>query len=252
MQNLRETDGTPLHRRTIRFHIAKCRIGTAPLHTQLRTEATGIYNDLKAKQRAHEDAEDDVVEATAGVSTAEIAFEHAIRDLDNDIQRFDRDNPGKNARLAIFPDGYGAVIEPEGDRQLDVLPVLHARIEPFANEPMLSAGLAKLAAAEEALQKAIAAEDAASDAKEKAFAQELSARAAVRAQLTSAHGRLRDLYKTRPAQAEAFFMKLGRKEGKSKAKAPTKTEATDPKAPDTGDATPPADPQGGPDTPQGG
>lgn len=123
-------------------------------------------------------------------------------------------------RAAIFPDGFGAVIEPEGDKQIDVLPVLHAKLEPYKNEPWLSGSLAKLTAAETAFKAALAAEDAAYDAREKAFALELTARAAVRAQLTSAHGRLRDLYKARPAQAEMFFLKLGRKEGKAKTKAP--------------------------------
>lgn len=231
MQNLRETDGTHTHRRAIRFHMAKCRTGGTPLHTQLRTEAMAIYDDLKTKERAHEDAEDDLVDATAEVDTTEIALENAIRDLDNDLQRFDRDNPGKNTRLAVFPDGFSAVIEPEGDKQLGALPVLHAKLQPFQNEPWLSASLAKLAGAEAAFKTALAAQDTASDAVETAFTMEMTARAAVRAQLTSAHGRLRDLYKSRPAQAEAFFMKLGRKEGKVKTK---------PKSDETAGAPPPA------------
>jgi hypothetical protein len=214
MQSLRERDGTPLHRRVIRFHSATCRGGGAPLHKDLRAEATAVYNDLKAKERAHEDAEDDLVDATAEVDTTEIAFENAIRDLDSALERFDRDYPGKNARSAVFPEGYGAVIEPEGDKQLEVLPALHVRLDPFKNEPPLADSLAKLQAAETAFRDALTAEGAASEAVDTAFAKEIAARAAVRAQLTSAHGRLRDLYKSRPAQAERFFMKLGRKEGK--------------------------------------
>lgn len=73
MQNLRETDGTPTHRRAVRFHMAKCRTGGTPLHTQLREEATAVYNDLKLKERAQEDAEDDLVDASAEVETTEIA-----------------------------------------------------------------------------------------------------------------------------------------------------------------------------------
>ena len=226
MQNLRETDGTPIHRKAIRTHIAKCRAGGAPLHAQLRTEATVFYDDLKAKERAHEEAEDDVVDAVAGAEVAEVGFENAIRDLDNDLQRFDRDHPGVNARSKVFPDGFGAVIEPEGDKQIEELPKLHARAEPFKNEAVLSASFTKVDVAEEALKTALGAVDTATDAEETAFALELAARAAVRAQLTSAHGRLRDLYKSRPARAEEFFMKFGRKQGTSKA--PLKTEATGP------------------------
>ena len=229
MQNLRDTDGTSIHRKAIRFHAAKCRTGGTPLHTQLRAEAIAIYNDLKLKQRAAEDAEDDLVDASAEVDTTEIALENAIRDLDNDLGRSDRDNPGRNARPAILPDGFGAVIEPEGDRQLEVLPALHGRLEPYKDEPGLSAALARLATTETVFKAALAAEDAASDAHDQAFAKEITARAAVRAQLTSAHGRLRDLYKSRPALAEAFFLKLGRKEGKAKAKDPGKIGAGQPK-----------------------
>lgn len=220
MQNLRETDGTAAHRRAIRFHMAKCRTGGAPLHAQLRAEATAVYDDLKTKERATEDADDDLVDATAGVHTAEVAFENAIRDLDAALESFDRDHPGVNARTAIFPEGFGAVIEPEGSRQLEVLPSLHARIKPHKDEADLSAALGKLAAAEQAFKDALTAEDAASDAVDTAFTLERAARAAVRAQLVSAHARLRDLYKSRPAQAEAFFLKLGRKEGKPKKAAP--------------------------------
>src|SRR5262249_31448767 len=140
--------------------------------------------------------------------------------------------------LAIFPDGYGAVIEPEGEKQLEVLPGLHARMAPFKNEPSLSASFAKLDAAETAFKAALTAEGLASDAVDTAFTLEGSARAPARAQLTSAHGRLRDLYKSRRARAEAFFMKLGRKEGKAKApgtvEAPSTAEAAEAKGGATG------------------
>lgn len=214
MQHLRDTDGTSTHRRAIRFHLAKCRSGHTPLHDQLRLEAGAAYQDLKAKQRAAEDVEDDLAEAAAEADTTEIVLENALRDVDADLERLDRDRPGTNARRAVFPAGFGAVIEPEGERQLDVLPALHVRLEPYKGEPSLASSMAKLTAAEGAFKQALVAEDAANAALEVAFAKELAARAAVRAQLTSAHARLRDLYKSRPAQAEAFFIKLGRKEGK--------------------------------------
>ena len=215
MQNLRGTDGTPVHRKGMRHHMAKCRGGGAPLHATLLAEGTALYDDLKAKERVRIDADDDLADASAVADTAEVAFENTIRDLDADLVRFDRENPGKDARHAIFSDGFGAVIEPEGERQLEVLPALHVKIEPFQNEPALVPSFAKLNAVEATLKAALAAEDAASEAADTAFAQEVAARAAIRAQLTSAHGRLRDLYKSRPAQAEAFFLKIGRKEGKS-------------------------------------
>jgi hypothetical protein len=47
----------------------------------------------------------------------------------------------------------------------------------------------------------------ADEASDKAFAEEVAARTAVREQLESAYGRLRDLYKSRPMLAEGFFLK---------------------------------------------
>jgi hypothetical protein len=58
------------------------------------------------------------------------------------------------------------------------------------------------------------------------FAAEIAARAGVRHQLESACGRLRDFYKTQPTEAERFFVKLGRREGKAKAKSPTAPAAS--------------------------
>lgn len=217
MQHLRDTDGTPAHRKCIRYHATKCSSGSTALHAQLRTEALAAFTDLKSKARAVEDAEDNAADARAVADTTEVAFENAVRDLDNDLERLDREKPGTDARLTVFPNGFGAFIEPEGDKQLDVLPAFHVRLAPFVSQPALAASLAKLEATETALKAALGAEEAATAAVETAFAEEIAARTAVRAQLTSAHGRLRDLYKARPAQAEAFFMKLGRKEGKVKA-----------------------------------
>jgi hypothetical protein len=216
MQDLRETDGSAIHRKALRFHMAKCSGGGAPLHQQLHAEASAIYADLKTKERACEDAEDELVGASAEVDTAEIALENAIRGVDTALVTLDREDATKNARGAVFPRGFGEVIEPEGDKQLLVLPALHVRLEPYQNEPALVAPVAKLVAAEAAFKLALGAEDQAASAAAAAFEEERGARTKAREQLRSAHGRLRDLYKTRPALAEAFFMKLGRKEGRAK------------------------------------
>src|SRR5262249_29528676 len=118
MRRLRPTDGTAVHRRAARYHIAKCRTASAPLHGQLKAEMAALYDDLKAKARATEDAEDTLVEANADVDSTEIAFENVIRDLDAELDRLDRDDPSLAAQRAVFPEGFGQVIDPEGDGQL--------------------------------------------------------------------------------------------------------------------------------------
>ena len=180
MQDLRETEGSAIHRRALRFHMAKCSGGAVPLLAQLHAEASAVYAELKNKERDSEDADDDLVAATADMDTKEIALENAIRDIDSALVTLDRDHPEKNARNAVFPEGFGAVIEPEGEKQLPVLPVLHVRLEPFQNEAALAPALAKLATAESAFKLALDAEDAAAAAAAAAFEEERSARAKVR------------------------------------------------------------------------
>jgi hypothetical protein len=215
MQRLRETDGTPSHRRAIRFFIARSRRVDTPLHQQLLSESKAVYEDLKAKARATEDAEDDAVEASADADAAEIALENAIRDIDGDLERLDRDHHGLNARSAVFPDGFGAIIDPEGDEQRKILPSLHVRLDPFKNKQGMSTAIAKLTASEAAFDEALGAEVKADAAVDTAFAEEQAARRAVREQLESANELLRNFYKSRPAQAETFFLKLGTKGGKA-------------------------------------
>lgn len=220
MQRNDEADGTEPHRKSIRFHAGKLRRVDEPLHQKLRAEALAVYGTLKAAERAHADAVDDEAEARAGGDAGERTFENGIRDLDGALAGFDREHPGRGARGAVFPNGFGEVIEPEGDAQLAVLPALHVRLAPFRSEPELEKAVTKLDRAEEVFRSALDEEDAAITATATAFAAEVAARAGVRHQLESAHGRLRDLYKTQPAEAERFFMKLGRREGKAKPKGP--------------------------------
>jgi len=226
MQRHDETDGTEPHRKGIRFHAGKLRRVTTPLHQTLRAEALAAYGTLRTAERLHADAVDDTAEARAGSDAAEIAFENGIRGVDSALLGFDREHPGPGVRGAVFPNGFGEVIEPEGEAQLAVLPAFHVRLAPFRQEPELQKAIAKLDDAEAAFRATLEEEDAAIAATATAFAAEVAARAGVRHQLESAHGRLRDFYKTQPAEAERFFMKLGRREGKAKPKSPSGTAAS--------------------------
>jgi hypothetical protein len=209
MRRLRPTDGTPSHRRATRYHIAACRTVDTPLHHQLRAEVAALYDDIKAKARGTEDAEDDFVDASAEVDFTEIALENVIRDIDGDLAKLDREHPGLNAQYAVFPHGYGEVIDPENEAQLSTLPALHVRLDPFKAKAGMAKLLAKLDAAEAAFKTALDAEAKAMAAVDTAFAAEHAARRAIREQFESAYGRLRDFYKSRPAQAEQFFSREG-------------------------------------------
>jgi hypothetical protein len=49
------------------------------------------------------------------VDATEIALENVFRDIDADLGKLDRDNPGLNAQLSVFPHGYGEIIDPENE-----------------------------------------------------------------------------------------------------------------------------------------
>lgn len=206
MRRLRPTEGTPAHRRASCYHMAKCLSGSATLHATLHTEMSARYAALKAKAREAEDAEDAAVNATANVDLAEAGLENVIRDLAAELAKLDRSDPSLNAEKTVFPEGFGKEIEPEGEEQLTILPTLRVRIDAFKANASITAALTRLESAETALRTALAAGAQASTKVDAIFEEEQVARRAVREQLESAHGRLRDLYKARPALAERFFL----------------------------------------------
>ena len=209
MRRLRPTDGTTVHRRAAIYHLAQCKTGKDPLHGTLHAEMRARIDALKAKAREVEDCDDADVEATAEADRAEITVENVVRDTDADLAKLDRLDPTLNAQRAVFPEGFGQVIDPDGDAQLGVLPALRVRLAAFESHAEIAAQLARLDAAEAALRVALAASDAAETKVDALFAEEQAARLAIRMQLESAYGRLRDLYKARPALAEGFFLKEG-------------------------------------------
>ena len=211
MRRLRPTDGTPAHKRAGRYHCTKVKTGNTPLHAELHNEMDQALALLKSKARAHEDAEENAVAASATSDAAEITLENLIRDIDGDLGKLDREDPTLNARATVFPEGYGKEIDPEGESQLTTLGALRDRLAKFGGHPICAALLTKFDAARAAFKSAIEAEQAAEAAVDAAFQEELDARRIIREQLESAYGRLRDLYKARPAVAETFFLKEGRR-----------------------------------------
>jgi len=224
MRRLRSTDGSPAHRKAARYHLGRLARGGAKVHADLKSEMAPKYATLKAAIRATDDAEDDVVEASALSDAAEIDFENVIRDVDADLGKLDREKPDLNARATIFPDGYGSEIDPEGSAQLADLPALRKRFELFSSHATVAAGLARFDAAVTALTDALGNETNASAKLDVAFQAEQDARREIREQLESAYGRLRDFYKAKPIRTEEFFLKEGRRSiNKNDPPADTKT-----------------------------
>jgi len=206
MRRLRELDGSNVHRRYIRFHLSACK-GASPLHDALYAEASVIYAGLRDAERAHEDAKDAATSASAVLSRAEVNLENAIREVDAAARKLDRKDRALAAQRSIFPAGLGPEIRPDGQAQLAVLPALRIRMAPFANMGDMDEAIANLDHAEMQHREALATVDLAATEVDRRFAEEREARKAVRAQLESAYGRLKDHYKLYPASAETFFLR---------------------------------------------
>jgi hypothetical protein len=186
--------------------MSRCK-GVSPLHDTLHAETSVVYARLRSAERACQDAEDAATETMGVMGRAEEAVENAVRDVHAEAARLDRIEPGLNAQHTLFPEGFGVVIAPEGKAQLGSLPALHVQLEPFKAKGAMADKMAALEAAESTFLGAIGANEAADVEVQKRFTEEREARRAVREQLASSHGRLRDFYRSRLALAERFFLK---------------------------------------------
>jgi hypothetical protein len=143
--------------------------------------------------------------ASAAVDLAEIEVENVVRDLQGAVARVDRANPELGALEAVFPGGFGPVIDPEGAAQLEPVARLRVRLAPFAGRPEVVADRGRLDVAEERLRGLLATEEAATERVDVLDAEAALARRRLREQLESAYGRLRDYYRASPGHAERFF-----------------------------------------------
>ena len=208
MRRLRATDGTPAHLRAAQYHLAMCQDGPPTMAT-LAAEMSPLLSALITKSRAVQDAELAAVSTQAAVAKAEGHVENTIRDLDAAAASMDRADPTLNMQRTLFPHGFGAEIDPDGDAQLEALIPLKVRLEPYKNHAQIASLHARLDTEALVLKNALMADAAQEALIDTLFAEEQGARAAIREQIESAYGRLRTHFKTRPALAERYFYNEG-------------------------------------------
>lgn len=209
MRRLRPEDGTRAHRRAARYHATKCTQVKNPVHAELATQMGGLLQELRLSVHKTEDADDLLVEKGAVADAAEIAIEDEIRNLDSELERLDRLDPGLGAQKTVLPHGYTEIIDPEGAEQLKVLPGLKLKLAPFLGMGTVNSIVKQLDINAAAFDQALKDETAAEEAYDLAFAEEVNTRRKIREQLEDAYGKLRSFYKARPATAERFFLKEG-------------------------------------------
>lgn len=209
MRRLRPTDGTTSHKRASRYHLGKLAADGGDLHMQLHAEMAPLLTTLIIKGRAVDDARDAAVAAQALEDHHESKLENLIRDIDADLGKLDRTDATLNARATVFPDGFGQVIEPDGDAQLNVVPAFRNNLDKFKNHAVIADHLSKVDAGVTALKNAVNATNSAEALVDTYFDQETDTRQQIREQLEKAYGQLRAYYKASPARAEDFFLREG-------------------------------------------
>ena len=213
MRRLRPTDGTTSHKRASRYHLGKLAADGGGIQLQLHAEMAPLLANLIAKERAVDDARDAAVAAQALEDHCESKLENLIRDIDADLGKLDRTDPTLNARKTVFPDGFGHVIEPDGDAQVDAVPAFRANLDKFKTHAVVADHLSNLDAAVDALNNAVKATNAAEALVDTYFDQETDTRQQIREQLEKAYGQLRAYYKASPGRAEDFFLREGSRRG---------------------------------------
>src|SRR5687767_10711023 len=122
MKRLAPDDSGEKHIKTANYHIHLCRQRKSEtLFLTLLSEAEQRRDALIAQRRALEDQQQRVDDLSADFDYAERVAEDAVRDVDADLDKLDRENPTLGARERIFPGGYGVVIAFEGEQQIIAL-----------------------------------------------------------------------------------------------------------------------------------
>lgn len=208
MKQLQETDGTDKHLRAIAYHISRCKEGQDTLFVTLTKEAQDKRLALKKASRLVEDKEEDLSVLSAEVSAAELEVERLVLDAASDLKKLDRKSPQLNSFKQVFPEkgGSDAVIRPEGESQLSSLNLFMTRLKKFADQPLLQDTYNAFEGAIKTFRDRLTQKKEAEEKRDQLFTEEVLARKAIRQQLTSAHGRLKDLFQADPDQAEAYFL----------------------------------------------
>lgn len=212
MRRLHKTDGTERHLKTFRYHSRRCRekAESDPLFQDLLEKSEKVRTELRDKKREIEDKEDQFIDATAEADAAELALEDLVRDIGGDLAKADRRNPELNAFQKVLPKNVGGVIDPEGESQLPEIVAFRSRLEEFKALPDVAEVLPTLDTAIATFRLRLEAKKGIDEELTKLFSQEQSLRTAGREQMTSAHARLTDRYKSKPGLADRFFPKDAR------------------------------------------
>jgi hypothetical protein len=208
MKQLQEADGTDKHLRAIFFHTNRCQERTDDLFLALAAEGLAKRTALRNAARSVEDKDEELSVLSAESSATELEVERLVLDVASDLKKLDRKSPQMNAFKQVFSEkgGSDTVIRPEGESQLTSLTSFMTRLRKFSDQPLLKETYTELEASIQIFKEKLKAKKAQEEKRDQLFTEEILARKAIRQQLNSAHGRLKDLFQADPDQAEAYFL----------------------------------------------
>jgi hypothetical protein len=208
MKQLQDNDGTDKHTRAIFYHTNRCQEGTDALFQTLLKEGQEKRATLKNAARLVEDKDEELSVLSSEVSATELEVERLVLDIASDLKKLDRKSPQLNAFKSVFSEkgGSDTIIRPEGESQLASLTSFMTRLNKFTDQPLIKETYAALEAGIKLFKEKLKSKRVEEERREQLFTEELLARKAIRQQLISAHGRLKDLFQADPDQAEAYFL----------------------------------------------
>ena len=217
MRRLTTADGTDKHLDTAQYHSRRCRQRKSdPFFSGLESKIVVVFTSLRNLARAGDDLQEALTDSRADLDEVELTFEDLVRDIDSEAARLDRQDPSLQAQKKIFPEGFGAVIRPEGKSQPAVIPDLKVRLKAFLSMGALGDYIKKLLESEAAFQAAVQDVEKAEQRLANNRSEEREAKRELREQLEENHSEIKKLYKAKPALADRFFSKDARASRSSK------------------------------------
>ncbi len=191
-----------------RYH--KSALIADPQAAHLATEIDTKLGDLRAKTKASEDAEENLIDARALNDRADFDLDRECRLCELDVLKATNKDRQHPSYVAAFPNGLSAMVAARGEVQARQVATLIAALK--KNLPDLATTHAEKLETE--ADRATSAERAvivAEDQVGRAFTDELLARGALVRQLHANRGGLRALYPRDAARVRSYFQNTRRR-----------------------------------------
>ena len=133
---IRETASTDSHLNSARRHQRLCRQvkGAEKYSEAIQPQ----MDELKAKREETKSKVDNKQDAYDDMILADLNLDNRVRTLHESSKQYDRDNPGANVLIQIFPDGnFSHIVKTSRTKEPDVVEKLAVRVENLGENHVL-------------------------------------------------------------------------------------------------------------------